>query len=201
MRYSPLKTTLLPLTLAAAMGPSLSIAQMDPYVGQLMLTAANFCPTGWVQANGQTLPISQYQALFSLLSTTYGGDAVSFKVPDLQGRVPIQIGQGSGLSPITQGETGGNESATLAIANLPAHSHTTSLPASTRPASYSVPLPNRVLARSQNAGVYADGSGTNTTLGSGTTGSVGTNQAVPIRNPYLGMLWCIAITGIYPTRP
>ncbi|RUP24631.1 MAG: hypothetical protein EKK45_23880 [Curvibacter sp.] len=183
------------------MCPPLANAQSDPFIGQLMLTAANFCPTNWVPARGQVLSIAANSTLFSLLGTTYGGDGVAtFNLPDLQGRVPLQVGQGPGLSYINQGERSGIESVILLSSNLPTHYHTISIPATTNAATHSAPAANRVLAQSQNAGVYADASGTNTSVGAGITGFTGSNQAVPIRNPYLGMLWCIATNGIYPPR-
>lgn len=193
----------MPLTLAAAMCPSLASGQQsDPFLGQLMMTAATFCPNGWLQANGQTLSIAQNSALFSLLGTNYGGDGmVTFNLPDLQGRAPIHIGQGPGLSRINQGEKGGTEAVTLTNANLPNHSHSFSIPATTNPATHSTPASGRVVAQSQNAGIYADSAGVNTSAGSGVTGTTGSFQPVQIRNPYVGMLWCIATTGVYPTRP
>ncbi len=80
-------------------------AQSEPFVGQLMATAATFCPRGWAQADGQLLAISQNTALFSLLGTTYGGNGqTNFALPDLRGRAPIHAGQGPGLSNYPQGQ-------------------------------------------------------------------------------------------------
>lgn len=94
-------------------------------LGEVTLFAGNFAPAGWTFANGQLLPISQNDALFSMLGTTYGGDGqTSFAVPNLQSRVPIGQGQGPGLTPRTIGETAGVEQVQLTVGNLPAHTHT-----------------------------------------------------------------------------
>src|SRR5258708_18471169 len=79
----------------------------------------NFAPKGWAFCNGQLLPINQNQALFSILGTTYGGDGrVTFGVPNLQGRMPVHVGNG-----IVLGERGGETAHTLNISELPAHNH------------------------------------------------------------------------------
>src|SRR5580658_742842 len=96
-----------------------------PYVGEIRMFGFGFAPQGWALCNGQLLPINQNQALFSLLGTTYGGDGrTTFALPDLQGRVPIHMGQGAGLSPYVMGQVGGVENVTLTIAQIPAHTHT-----------------------------------------------------------------------------
>lgn len=95
-----------------------------PYVGEVCTFAFDFCPMGFVPANGQILPVSGNQALFSLLGTRYGGNgSTTFGVPDLRGRSPIHYGQGPGLSPVSIAQSSGAESATLTIGQLPAHSH------------------------------------------------------------------------------
>lgn len=97
------------------------------YIGEIRMFAGNFAPYGWAFCQGQTLPISQYQAVFSLLGTFYGGDGTStFALPDLRGRVPLSFGQGPGLSSYTLGQESGTESVTATVATLPAHTHTIS---------------------------------------------------------------------------
>ena len=79
----------------------------QPYVGEIRMFAGNFAPAGWMFCEGQLLPISEYETLFNLIGTTYGGDGQStFALPDLRGRVPIHTGQGPGLSPYFQGQVG-----------------------------------------------------------------------------------------------
>jgi microcystin-dependent protein len=97
----------------------------DPYLGSIGIFAGNFAVKGWALCDGQLLSISQNTALFSLLGTTYGGNGqTTFALPDLRGRVPVHSGQGPGLSNIDLGQTGGSETQTLLISNMPAHNHT-----------------------------------------------------------------------------
>lgn len=87
-----------------------SLAGPEPYVGEIMWTGANFCPEGWANADGRLLAIQQFPPLYSLYGNTYGGDGrVTFALPDLRGRVVMHAGDGPGLTPRSQGETGGSE--------------------------------------------------------------------------------------------
>src|SRR5213075_2946438 len=91
----------------------------QPYVGEIRMFAGNFAPAGWMFCEGQLLPISEYETLFNLIGTTYGGDGQStFALPDLRGRVPLHFGNG-----FTLAETGGVETITLTVQQIPAHSH------------------------------------------------------------------------------
>ncbi len=197
-------TVRLPRSLVTAalmvFGTGTAMAQADPYLGQLM-AVPYYCPNNWADADGSLLSISQNSALFSLLGTTYGGNGYStFRLPDLQGRAPIGQGNGMGLSPVNLGEIGGTENVTLLNQQMPAHTH--SLVASTAAATDATPGPGKVLAQIQNAGGYvSDGAGNLEPLSSSSVGIQGQNAQVPIRNPYLGVRWCIALQGIYPSRP
>jgi len=96
----------------------------QPYVGEIRMFAGNFAPAGWMFCEGQLLPISEYETLFNLIGTTYGGDGQStFALPDLRGRLPVHQGQGSGLSSYTLAETGGAEAVTLTAQQIPVHTH------------------------------------------------------------------------------
>src|SRR5215831_8639728 len=96
----------------------------EPFLGMIILVGFTFPPRGWAFCQGQLLPISQNTALFSLLGTTYGGNGqTTFALPDLRGRVPVGFGQGPGLSNYTQGQVGGVENVTLAINQMPIHTH------------------------------------------------------------------------------
>jgi microcystin-dependent protein len=91
----------------------------QPYVGEVRMFAGNFAPAGWMFCEGQLLPISEYETLFNLIGTTYGGDGQStFALPDLRGRIPLHQGNGFILA-----ETGGAEAITLTTQQIPAHSH------------------------------------------------------------------------------
>src|ERR1700719_1271435 len=91
----------------------------QPYVGEIRMFGGNFAPNGWMTCDGQLLPISEFETLFNLIGTTYGGDGQStFALPNLHGRIPLHQGNG-----FTLAETGGVESVTLTVSQIPAHSH------------------------------------------------------------------------------
>src|SRR5271170_349872 len=91
----------------------------EPYVGEIRLVGFNFAPVGWMLCDGQLLPISEYDTLFNLIGTTYGGDGQStFALPDLRGRLPIDMGNGFSLA-----QNGGVETVTLSVNQIPVHSH------------------------------------------------------------------------------
>jgi len=190
----------------------------EPYLGELKLIAFNFAPKGWAFCNGQLLPINQNQALFSILGTTYGGNGqTSFALPNLQGRVALGVGQGSGLSNYTLGQQSGLETATLAVDTIPAHTHASSvgtlaIAAVSGPATQQSPA-NAFLA-AEVAGVTATYSNatpdtTMATAVNGGNGSVagapsisptGGNQPFSILQPYLTLWYVIALVGIFPSR-
>jgi len=166
----------------------------DPFIAQITLFAGNFAPRGWAFCAGQILPIAQNTALFSLLGTTYGGNGqTTFALPDLRGRVPVGTGQGPGLSNVDLGETGGSESVTLTQSQMPAHSHlagvTQAAQAASRPA-------NKVPSA---GGAYADASD-GSTFNPAHIQNSGGGQPIPIRPPYLGLNYIIALQGIFPSR-
>ena len=121
-RYS---RTLLVILLLATLLANVRPAYCDtPYVGEIRWVAFNFAPQGWALCDGQLLPIAQNETLFTLIGTTYGGDGqTTFALPDLRGRSPIHAGQGGGLSPRVLGERGGQETHTISVPEMPAHSH------------------------------------------------------------------------------
>lgn len=195
----------------------------SPFLAMIILFAGNFAPRGWALCLNQLLSISQNTALFSLLGTTFGGDGqVTFALPDLRGRFPLGTGQGPGLPPINLGEMSGTPNTTLLITNMPAHNHvgtiasasvaqaatagaaTTNTPSSTVvPAQlptfgagptaqqikgYGVPDSTTFLAPTTNV------------TGTVNIGIAGGSQPFSIMNPYLGMNYCIALQGIFPSR-
>ena len=163
-----------------------------PFVAQLMLAAFNFAPKGWARANGQLSPINQNQALFSLIGTTYGGDGIqTFALPNLQGRTPVGVSNG-----ITYGEVAGLESVTLLSVHVPSHTH--SLSASGAAASVTKPAAGDSLA-SHGANVYALPASLGA-MSAASVSTVGANQPHENRQPFLVMCWCIALSGIFPSR-
>jgi len=171
---------------------------MEPYIGQIELLPYTFAPMNWLACNGQILAISEYETLYTLIGTTYGGDGQStFALPNLNARVAIGSGNGKGLSPIALGQVGGAEDAVLSINTMPAHSH--DFHASPNAASDSPvqQLPSSTID-SAGADVQMYGTAPNGTMALNTVTSVGSGQHFPIRNPYLGMLYCIATVGVFP---
>jgi microcystin-dependent protein len=171
-----------------------------PFVGQIGLFAFNFAPTGWAFAAGQLLPISQNTALFSLLGTTYGGDGKSnFALPNLSsGRTPLQVGQGPGLSLYDLGETGGVETVTLLLSEMPGHNHSIGTVGAN--ADYTAPA-QALLANSNSVHPYLTGTTTlNQQLNVSAISPTGGNQPHENRQPYLTLNFCIAMQGVFPAR-
>ncbi|MDE3080797.1 MAG: phage tail protein [Paracoccaceae bacterium] len=175
---------------------------MEPIIGQILLFAFPRVPTGWAACNGQLLSIAQYDALFSLIGTTYGGDGQStFALPDLRGRVPVHQGQGNGLSTYVMGQQTGSEQVTLTLASMPSHSH--SLQAATAaPAqgATGTPGPQVEFAVASGASPYtAAPSGSPAMLAGQSVGPAGGNMPHDNMMPTLVMNYCIALYGIFPT--
>jgi len=175
------------------------------YLGQIVQFGFQFAPVGFAYCNGALLPIQQYSALFSLLGTQYGGNGTTnFALPNLSGRAAIGQFQSAGTSNFVIGQTGGTENAQLNITNLPAHNHTTL--ASPTKGSLQGPAAGAFIGKGiDNAGtavpqiyVPAGSEGTTVPLASG--GVTGGNQPFAIRDPYLAINYCIATSGIYPSR-
>ncbi|MFY8118451.1 MAG: phage tail protein [Roseateles sp.] len=199
--YRPLQSLLLGLGLFAGAAPA-QACNTEPYIGSVCQVAFTFCPQGYAEAAGQIMSIAQNSALFSLLGTTYGGDGrTTFALPDLRGRAPIGVGAGPGLSNIDLGERSGQENTQLTVAQMPPHTHSAQLRAVSTAGNTDSPagaLPAK-LARSN---VYSNaGSDTAMAAGAVTVGSAGLGQPFSVRDPYLGMRYCIATVGIYPARP
>jgi microcystin-dependent protein len=173
----------------------------DPFVAEIRIFPFNFAPKGWAWCDGQLLPLSQNTALFSLLGTTYGGNGQSnFALPDLQGRAPMHPGQGPGLSLHDLGETGGSESVTLLISEIPSHSH--AMMASTQPGEDATPDPGDALGRSVGASLYQSVTNQNIVqLANAAVQPVGGDQPHNNLQPYLSLYFCIALQGVFPPRP
>jgi microcystin-dependent protein len=196
MKLKRIATTLIVVSALAGVARTAK-AQAEPFLGQIAIVPYNFAPIGWAFCQGQLLSIAQNTALFSLLGTTYGGDGRStFGLPDLRGRVPVGQGQGPGLSVIELGQVGGAESVTLTVAQLPAHSHP--LMASTLEAAVVSPT-GSVLGSKARVPLYS-GASDLTTMAPASIGETGGNQPVPVRDPYLGLNYIIALQGIFPSR-
>jgi microcystin-dependent protein len=168
----------------------------QPYLGEIVAVGFNFPPQGWAPCSGQLLAISQNEALFSLLGTTYGGDGqVTFALPDLRGRSAVSFGQGPGLSPYYLGQPGGEEQVTLLLIQMPSHTHSVSATSSL--GSVASPTGNAWAAQGRAAVFSASA---NTTMSATSTTLAGGSQAHENRSPFLTLNYIIALEGIYPSR-
>jgi microcystin-dependent protein len=171
---------------------------LDPFLGEIMLFAGTFTPSGYLPCEGQVLPISTNTALFSLLGTTYGGNGIStFALPDLRGRAPIHIGQGPGLPNYSLGQIGGETTHTLTTAEMPQHSHV----AHADTANGTTSSPAGALPAHDPAGTPIYGTNAVASLSGNAIGVSGGSQPHNVQSPYVAMRWCIATQGIFPSRP
>jgi microcystin-dependent protein len=175
----------------------------EPYVGQITIFAGQYAPVGYVFCNGQSLSINEYQMLYALIGTTYGGDGVStFNVPDLRGRVPVGMGIATGGGAINWavGTSRGTETVTLTTAQMPAHSHT--LQAVNQPANSTAPINNLLAADVGGSDDFSYATST-TAIKPLLLSAVSTMGGdVPHDNlaPYMALNYIIATAGIFPSR-
>lgn len=166
----------------------------DPFLGEIKIVPYNFAPRGWAFCNGQILPIAQNTALFSLLGTTFGGNGqTTFALPDLRSRVPLHSGQGPGLSSYSLGQVGGTESVTLTVNEMPSHPH---LAEATQGAATGTRPGNSFPATGGSYSSTSDGTVMNPSFIKPAGGSQPHNNI----QPYLALNFCIALTGIFPSR-
>ncbi len=164
----------------------------QPYVGEIRMFAGNFAPAGWMFCEGQLLPISENETLFNLIGTTYGGDGQStFALPDLRGRLPIHFGNGFILA-----ETGGVETVTLTVSQLPAHSH--ALLGTTSPANDANPGAN--LAAQAGTFDFYQSNPPTTAMAPQAISATGGSQPHDNFQPYLCVDFIISLFGIFPSQ-
>lgn len=171
----------------------------EPFVGEIRMFAGNFAPRSWAFCDGQLLAISQNDALFSLLGTTYGGDGrTTFGLPELRGRVPLHQGSGPGLSPRNLGAKSGAENASLSANQLPAHAHavqgSSDFGADLSPAGnvLGIAAGTNLYNTAETALVTMD---PDAALPNGGGGQTHTNVM-----PFLCLNFIIALAGVYPSR-
>jgi microcystin-dependent protein len=166
-------------------------AGSNQFIGQIALVPYSFAPAGFADCDGSLLPISENDALFALIGTTYGGDGqTTFALPDMRGRAPVHQGNGPSLTSRTIGERSGSETETLVLSAIPSHSHpigaSTGVQTSNHPA-------NTVHGGGDQFAAGAAGV-------MGQTGTVGSNQGHENLQPHLVMRYCISLYGIFPTQ-
>jgi microcystin-dependent protein len=162
----------------------------EPFLSEIKIVTWNFPPRGWAFCNGQLLPINQNQALFSVLGTTYGGDGrQTFALPNLQGRTAIHNGQG-----FTLGQLGGEQTHTLTVGEMPAHTHAAH---ATSSASNSFEPTNNYLGAAKD--MYGPAVHL-TAIGPSTVSTIGGGQAHNNMQPYLVLNFVIALQGIFPSQ-
>lgn len=185
---------------------------MDPYLGEIRIFAGSYAPVDWVFCSGQLLSISENQALFALLSTTWGGDGrTNFGLPDLRGRLPIGQGAGANLTPRTIAQTGGASSVQLTTANCPVHSHqlmASNQASDTAKVSSGVGLATTAKSTTNVTTRYADSTqaAPNAPVQvnldeQSITASYGGSQAHSNLMPYQALNYIICIRGLFPDRP
>jgi microcystin-dependent protein len=168
-----------------------------PYLGEIRMVAFSIAPKGWALCNGQTLQISQYQALFALLGTTYGGNGVqTFQLPNFQGRTAIGVGSQPGTPAFPPGQLAGEELHTLLITEMPAHNHT---PIASSAGS-TLPSPASNFWASGTPTPQYAASPINAQMAPNAISNAGSSQGHENRSPYLVINFIIALTGIFPTR-
>ena len=166
-----------------------------PYLGEIKILSFNFAPKGWALCNGQLLPINQNQALFSILGTTYGGNGqTNFALPNLQGRIPIYVGQG-----IVQGQAAGETTHTLITSEMPAHNHLVSV---SNVNSNDNLLGGNIFGKAVNITPYGNPptQALSQAPAAPTVGNAGGSQPHNNMMPYLTLNMCIALQGVFPSR-
>lgn len=170
----------------------------QPFIGQISIMAFAFAPRGWAQCNGQLLPINQNQALFSLLGTYFGGNGQNtFALPNMRGNTPVHVDSVGGS--VQHGQQGGAESHTLTAAEMPSHTHT--LNTVTDFANAAVPAGALPAARPRGGvSLYGPAGSANTAMHPQSLATTGGTQPHNNMQPYTVLNFCIALSGIFPSR-
>lgn len=187
------------LLISSAFTPSLKAQASEPFLGQIAFVPYNFVPKNWASCDGQLLSIAQNTALFSLLGTTYGGNGTTtFALPDMRGRVLVHNGQApGGPTTYTMGQTGGTESVTLLVTQMPAHSHTVNAvtaEGNQNSPTNSLPADTKILDKE-----YSDATA-NTTMKSTMVNNTGGSQPHENRPPFITLKCIISLVGVFPSQ-
>jgi len=165
----------------------------SPFIGEIRMFGGNFAPQGWAFCDGSLLPISENDALFNLIGTTYGGDGQStFALPNLSSSVPVHVGPGFAL-----GQAGGEETVTLTTNQIPAHSHVPQ--ASSNPGTQSGPANGLWAASSPSLNEYS-AAAPGLAMNPVTVGQAGGSQPHDNMLPFLGVNFILSLFGIFPSQ-
>lgn len=185
------------------MGLGKEDAMTDPFIGEIRINAFDYAPQGWASCNGQSLPIQQNAALYSLIGAYFGKTQTDFNLPDLRGRAPVGYYTNSQtigmLSHYNLGDKGGTETVALTMAQIPAHTHTWQ---AVNTAGNQLPPAGNLYAQSPSNIYSAVGTppANLVPLNPKIMDEVGAGAAHPNMQPYLALNFCIALTGYYPPR-
>nr|WP_315025733.1 tail fiber protein [uncultured Chryseobacterium sp.] len=187
------------LLLSGTFSLALKAQATEPFLGQIAFVPYTFAPKNWAECNGQIMSIAQNQALFALLGTTYGGNGTTtFALPDMRGRMLVHNGQApGGPTTYTMGQTGGSESVTLTVTQMPAHSHTVN--AVTTEGNQNIPTNSLPADTKLLDKEYSDAT-SDTTMKSTMIGSTGGNQPHENRPPFITLKCIISLTGVFPSQ-
>jgi microcystin-dependent protein len=167
----------------------------QPYVGQVICVGFNFAPVGWALCDGSLLPIQQFEVLYNLIGTTYGGNGTTtFALPDLRGRTPVH--QGSGY---VVGQPGGAEAVNITLSEYPTHTH----PVAVTGSSVNSPSPaGAVLASATSGNLYTSEAPSPTELLNNSMCTVASGAFQPHANlqPFVVCNWIISLYGQYPSQ-
>jgi len=178
----------------------------EPFLGEIRLLPFNFAPRGWADCNGQLMSIAQNTALFSILGTTYGGNGqTNFALPNLQGSAPLGTGQGPGLTPRDPGEVGGSQTVTLISTQVPAHPHNVAVAANAPGATAKdTPADNTVFggahSKTQTKAYVTVAAQPQVAMNPQAVLPNGGSQPHNNLPPYLTLRFCIATSGLFPSR-
>ena len=169
----------------------------EPYIGEIRMFAGNFPPNGWMFCEGQQMPISENDALFTLIGTTYGGDGQeTFNLPNLASRVPIHMGTGPDGTTYQIGEMAGTEQETLTVQQIPIHSH--ALLASTGPGGLNAPAGN-VTGESAAVKIYIEDT-PSVPMNNAAITPAGGSQPHENTQPFLCINFIISLFGVFPSQ-
>lgn len=175
----------------------------DPFLGEIQMFGFPFAPYRWAACTGQLLPIQQNTALFALLGVNYGGDGrVTFGLPNLQGNAAACQGQSAGGNPRTLGETFGSAQVSLQLNEMPSHTHAMNVYAQRDPAKlHGTPAQGDAVTIPTTTSPFADITPSNASFAPTMVMPTGSSQPHENRQPYLTVNFCIALSGVFPSRP